>query len=572
MTLMVKKAQSVTVIINKTIENRALYAMNYGALNINDSQNVYLSCNNPNTCLYTEWNLYGNDNVSIVCNGYYACYESRITIGQSQQVMFQVTSLTVQGADGAILNNWYYLTDIERFLLDIAGTGNTLGTAWSSDNVSSVAIGNWNVTSYWLTSKVADAYQCPNDRDCHIRVDTAMGKYVNISCPSANRSSSTDGNQPKCLFYCTANGGCNGIRLFAIDSPYVTLFFNPTSNSGFFCQFFFFCFSLIFVVVIVAYVHYMLLKFCIRTLTQTLKKKVNANGSGLNEYEGVINISCNTEYSCRRAVFQVSRYATPTVSCNAYMSCESTQFNISNFHNYATIMSSNSAMYEATLSLWSGSTVFAASKYSSGAELSFYNTFWSFDDIDQVDMICEQNSDCLEAKFNVSKVNQMRVVCNSNSFNSGENCRSAKFDVDQYTDFDLTCAGFFSCFNMSVWYDASQPYYHRCDIGCYFNSFNQDAPSCDTVNIIVENNQIGYQVISLWCQIIDDNQACNDVTVQCGDSELMCTCPVLYDSKTGICVFFSPILFYHNNAFCFDVSLRILGWEQQKKKKRSLGL
>ncbi|ETO30211.1 hypothetical protein RFI_06909, partial [Reticulomyxa filosa] len=167
MDLKVIKAHSVTVTVNSTHGQNVDYGSHSIYLVIQDSEDVSLNCLTDNSCYTHSWFLQNNHNVFLVCNGSNACGQNQIYINQSFQVVFQgplktlccllvsmekkykyiyiilcirtyvyiskadgVTWFTVRSSDGALHEGHFELSNIQNFLLDIAGSGNASLSAW----------------------------------------------------------------------------------------------------------------------------------------------------------------------------------------------------------------------------------------------------------------------------------------------------------------------------------------------------------------------------------------------------------------------------------------------------------
>ncbi|ETO02954.1 hypothetical protein RFI_34457 [Reticulomyxa filosa] len=297
----------------------------------------------------------------------------------------------------------------------------------------------------------------------------------------ANQTQGT--NKLSCLFYCSANYGCGNIQLLAINTPNVGLFF--TGN-------------------------------------------VNANASGLSGIEETqLNISCNSQYSCKGATFEGSDYNSVMVGCTGYLSCQLGKFRIYNFDNSTTFLSALYGMFETSVLLHSGSAVVVDHDYTKYIwEETFENSYWTFEQIATIDIFL----------FTGLDVDELTITCGNELLSEGNgNCLGVLFDINVDTNLNLQCSGASSCLNTKIYYNADidMPILGSCYVYCTVDTQHPYYPSCQNMTITVEDNPIGYDFIELSCEIAQGYQACKNIVVQCGDSSTMCQCPVLYDPASS---------------------------------------
>jgi len=508
MTLKVNNAKKVTMTANTSYVSGSIYGFVGGNMTINNTEEVSLSCKTANACFEHSWILSGNKNVTVECNGENACNYNKIYVNQSEQVTIEaitdlpsitqntillesINSLTLTSPDGGIQNGIIWLRSIENFLLSIGGSGGALGTAWDAQNISNVTINNWNATSFWLVRgmPILNRYQCPDDKDCYIRVDSTFDQdQIQVACPI--------GNDSTCVFYCTAvETGCGSVALSAVGTPKVGLYFNVAYNPGF---------------------------------------SVVASASYSTSEQKSINISCNNPHSCANSTFFIAGYSNTTLVCEQYFSCEYSLFTITDFSVIAMVMSNAQGLYEATLMFSYGLFVYATSEDTTNVGQAFRQSHWSFYDIDHVHVYCGHESDCEGADFDSTQVTETLVLCGSSRLLNGDSCLRTTFNNYENSSFYLNClGGDYSCRDVLVQYDGNAVYDTSCVVVCKLNQQNETYPNCDNMTILVKNNEVGFDAISFSCEISNGYQACQDVNIQCGDQDGTCTCPVFYDTATG---------------------------------------
>ncbi|ETO29113.1 hypothetical protein RFI_08013 [Reticulomyxa filosa] len=416
------------------------------------------------------------------------------SIQQHSILMDEVHSLTIQSLNNGIQNGFCWIRNINQFLLNIAGQGNAWGASWRATNISHVAINDLDATSHWAVRgmPIKTQYPCPSGKDCNIRVDETMANQsMVISCPNQT----TNGVIPKCTFYCTATTtGCGTVQLFTTNSPAVSLFLDTASNAGF---------------------------------------VLNADASGLKSQQKTINISCTVPYACQKSTFVVSGYDDASLLCEDDYSCEEAEFNISGFSNSAKILANAQSLTNAKLAFRSGSYLSVVSENTISVGQAFQSSHWSFHSIARIDFACTFENDCKNAIFESTHVTELAAICGTTENNARYTCFGAQFNNYENSSLTLQCKGDDSCIDVNVTYDGDEEYNTHCEIDCELSQQEFYHANCVNMTITVENNQRGYDALALFCKADQSYESCYGITVKCGESDYICSCPVQYDLDTG---------------------------------------
>ncbi|ETO13208.1 hypothetical protein RFI_24167 [Reticulomyxa filosa] len=241
-------------------------------------------------------------------------------------------------------------------------------------------------------------------------------------------------------------------------------------------------------------------------------------------------------------------------------------FEISNFSHTAKVFSNSLGLFEAYFSFHDGHAVSISSQNTitnapfdnSTLGQAFQDSHWEFANIDLINVKCYHSRDCDHIEFASTRIGLLSVMCGSSSFESMYSCRGARFNNYDQASFNLDCDGEYSCANVDIQYHANEEFDTSCAITCRLNEHNLYSANCENMTILVENSQLGYDAISLTCETDGQFEACDGVTVICGNDDFMCSCPVLYDSNNGMTSLNILLLLLFLFAIFISVFIRIL--------------
>jgi len=196
-----------------------------------------------------------------------------------------------------------------------------------------------------------------------------------------------------------------------------------------------------------------------------------------------------------------------------------------------TIISNAYSLYDSEISVINGPYVLVTNDDVTRSGRGFQDSWFFFENVDLVDVQCNQYGDCVFMNLEARKVNNVSIECINYDIIDFHNCESSFFSIYD-SSLDLNCVGNSSCQYLLIDY-TEEKNYTSCLIDCQFNQNDTHFPSCINLTITVMNNALGYEAIDLFCQTEDIYQACNDIDVACEGTGGYCQCKLSYDSNTS---------------------------------------
>ncbi|ETO32757.1 hypothetical protein RFI_04361 [Reticulomyxa filosa] len=272
-----------------------------------------------------------------------------------------------------------------------------------------------------------------------------------------------------------------------------------------------------------------------------------------------VGLNCTGENGCNGLNLQASYVGqTANIACNGFQSCNSAAFRITGNNLLEAIVQVEST-YPMRESLWNFEYLervtfncfvvlfmlpFLFVTWIIGLVFDKLVFFFFFNKKIQK-MKGLAGGSCYNMTVNGYFVEDMQLICNGAT---GLACEYGILNMTAFSNTTLTCTQN-GCAQGRVYCPEPLPSMSSCNVNCLLGSGPTSSyASCKDIDIYTSSNYAYGNSVNLTCQIIDQVESCDSVTIHCGE-RYSCNCPVTLEEDQSLILFLIVIIVVCNASF-----------------------